>query len=162
MQVMQVTKVTKVMKKATSIGRFALLLALAGAISAPLGCSRPLEVGRRDPPAPQFDYVTDEQLESAMWRLAAGITSLNEILEPARSVSSSQRLEVIRILDRMIAAVDELGPKGASANHPRVARNLGGFREKLAIARSSVSMEPPRYYLVGSMSGTCLACHASE
>jgi len=148
--------------KGTFIGRLAALVALAGAIGAPLGCSRLPEADRRDSPAPGFDYISDDQLHSTMWQLAAGITSLEEILEPAHAVSQSQRLEVIRLLDGMIAVVDDLGPKGASVDHPRVARNLGGFRKKLVIARDSVSMEPPRYYLVGSMSGTCRACHASR
>jgi hypothetical protein len=141
--------------------RIALIAMLVFAMAAPLACwgSRPgLQEGA---PAPDFNYITDEELESAMWRLAAGIRSLQALFDEA-PVKQSQRPEVIRILDEMIAAAEELGPEGVATNHSRITHNLERFREKLEIARSSVEMNPPRYYLVGNLSGTCLACHASE
>jgi hypothetical protein len=125
-------------------------------------CTWPPATVQHPSAAPDFSYITDEQLESAMWQLAAGIKSLDAIFGNREPVTRSQRLEVIRILDQMLVAVDELGPNAVSTNHPHIASNLGRFREKLVIAHNSVEMEPPRYYLVGQFSGACRACHASE
>jgi hypothetical protein len=130
-------------------------------LATPLACRGSRPGAQAAAPAPDFNYITEEQLESAMWRLAAGIRSLQAIFGEA-PVKQAQRPEVIRILDEMIAAAEELGPEGVASNHSRITHNLGRFREKLEIARGSVEMNPPRYYPVGNLSGTCLACHASE
>jgi len=143
--------------------RRAVVLAVGvAAFAASLACSLGRPGVQDELTAPDFNYITDEQLESAMWQLASGVRSLQAIFGSQRPVKQSQRPEVIRILDQMIAATDELGSDDVSTNHPRITRNLPRFREKLAIARSSVAMNPPRYYLVGNISGTCLACHASD
>lgn len=127
-----------------------------------VACVGPREAVEPEAPAPDFNYISDEQLQSAMWQLAAGVKSLEAIFGNQEPVTRSDRLEVLRILDQMILAADELGPDGVSTNHPRVSIGLGPFREKLAIARNSVAMEPPRYYLVGNLSGTCFACHSGQ
>jgi hypothetical protein len=136
--------------------------ALVVAFAAALSCSGPRGGMPRESPAPEFNYITEEQLESAMWQLASGVESLQAIFGSRKPVKQSQRVEVVGILDQMIAAATELGPSGMSTNHPRITHNLGRFREKLEIARDSASMNPPRYYLVGNLSGTCLACHGSQ
>ena len=95
-----------------------------------------------------------------MGRLALGVKRLQAIFADRKPITPDQRLEVIAVLDQMIIAADELGPDGVSSNHSRITHNLPRFREKLEIAKESASMQPPRYYLVGNLSGTCLACHA--
>ena len=140
----------------------AMHAALVVVFAAVLACGGPRGAVPPRSPAPEFNFITDEQLESAMWRLAAGVKSLQTLFASQKPIKQSQRQEVIGILDQMIAAADDLGPNGASTNHPRITRNLARFREKLAIARDSASMNPPRYYLVGNLSGTCLACHGSR
>jgi len=141
--------------------RTAVLSAVVAVSVAVIACSGPRGGVERLSPAPDFNYITGEQLESTMWQLAVGIRSLQAIFDQRRPLTQGESLEVIDILEQMIVATDELGPDGVSTNHPRITHNLGRFREKLAIARNSAAMSPPRYYLVGHLSGTCLACHAS-
>jgi hypothetical protein len=118
---------------------------------------------RREPAmAPELNAISDDQLHSAMGQLAVGVTELHSILGDRGPVTPSERLEVLRILDRMQVAADALGPDDVPSGHPRIDRNLGRFREKLEIARESVAMEPPRYYLAGAFSGACMACHGGE
>jgi len=136
--------------------------ALVVGFAVAVACSGPRGGVPRESTAPEFSYITEEQLQSAMWQLASSIESLQAVFASRKPLRQSQRVEVIDILDQMIAAADELGPSGLSTNHPRITDNLGRFREKLEIARESASMNPPRYYLVGNLSGTCLACHGSQ
>lgn len=133
-----------------------LSLVAAGACSGPRGGAE------QAPPTPAFHAITDEQLESAMWQLADGILDLQALFARPKPIRQSERQDVVDILDRMILAADTLGPDGVSTNHRRITHNLGRFREKLAIARDAAASNPPRYFLVGNLSGTCLACHASE
>jgi len=135
-----------------------LLVALCAAPS----CTKAPAPARREPAAPSFNAISDEQLDSAMWRLASGVTRIQAILVAEGSITEERRLEVIDILDEMIAAANALGPEPASPGHAQVAHNFDRFREKLEIARDSAAMQPPRYFLVGNLSGTCLACHTHD
>jgi len=136
------------------------LLAIAVLVS--IGCAKSLEQTRRRTYAPTFNYVTDAELQSSMWQLAAGVSSLERILAPERVVTAEDRLDVIRILERMNEAAAALGPEGWPSNHPRISRHIGRFREQLEHARFAVEREPPSYYLAGTISGACLACHGHE
>ena len=123
-------------------------------------CSSPRGGDPTSASALDFNHITEAQLKSSMGRLAVGVKRLQAIFADRKPITPDQRLEVIAVLDQMIIAADELGPDGVSSNHSRITHNLPRFREKLEIARESASMQPPRYYLVGNLSGTCLACHA--
>jgi hypothetical protein len=144
----------------SSVGRF-FVYVMAAALIAGVGCSSTLETTRRHTYAPTFNYITDQQLESAMWQLAEGIRHLDETLGTP-PVLPQQQLDVLQTIEGMEQAASRLGPEGLSSNHPRITHNLGRFREQLAIARRAVSVDPPSYYLAGRLSGTCLACHAGE
>jgi hypothetical protein len=69
---------------------------------------------------------------------------------------------VISILSRMETFSKSLGPQNWSSNHPKVARNIGLFRADIARARRAVQVDPPSYYLAGSISGACMHCHGDE
>jgi hypothetical protein len=124
-----------------------------------MACGGTLEATRRHTYAPDFNYITDSQLQSAMWQLAAGTSSLDELLAEGVPVTLDERQQVIRILEGMEAAADSLGPEGLASNHPRISHHLGRFSELLASARRNVQIDPPSYYLAGTVSGACHACH---
>lgn len=151
--------------RATSRGALALAASFAGVlawVAIGPGCAGPIGRGTDAATAPELTVLSDDQLRTAMGQLAVGVTELQSILGDRGPVSEDERLEVLRILARMQAAADRLGPGDVPSGHPRIDRNLVRFREKLEIARESVAMEPPRYYLVGAFSGACLACHGGE
>ncbi len=127
-----------------------------------VSCGGALETTRRHTYAPEFNYITDSQLQSAMWQLAAGTSSLDKLLATGVPVTLEERQSVIRILQNMETAAASLGPDGWPSNHPRIAQNIGRFREQLAGARRNVQLDPPSYYLAGTISGACHACHGGE
>lgn len=139
-----------------AIGLVAGMLAIAVA----LACAGTRGDGQA--PGQAFHSIEDVQLESSMGQLAAGVVRLRAIFADPRPLDPGERREVVAILDEMILAADALGPDAASTSHPQIAAHLDRFREKLAIAQRSASMNPPRYYLVGNLAGTCLACHSGD
>ena len=142
--------------------RTALFATLVIAFGSAVACSGPHAIGSKSKAAPEFRTISETQLQSAMWQLAAGVEELRGIFAERAPISREQRQQVIGILGQMIAAADELGPDGVSSNHARITENLTSFREKLEIALGAASRNPPSYYLVGHISGTCLACHGSR
>lgn len=134
-----------------------IMLALLPACSSDL-----LNRTRRYTYPPNFNYITDEQLQGTMWQLAAEMSSLDRALGGGQVPDASGRLQVISILSRMETFSKGLGPQNWSSNHPKVARNIGLFRADIARARRAVQVDPPSYYLAGSISGACMHCHGDE
>ena len=125
-------------------------------------CGGALDATRRHTYAPDFNYITDAQLQSAMWQLAAGTSRLDEILGTGTPVTFEQRRSVIQILQSMQSAADSLGPEGWPSNHPRITQHLPRFQEQLDRALRNVQLEPPSYYLAGTIAGACHACHGGR
>lgn len=136
--------------------------AAAAMIALLAACSGTRFGGQRETAAPSFDVISEAQLHSTMGQFAQGVRKLQNVLGSEGAVDRQQQARVIEILDQMIAAADALGPDAVSVGHPQVGHDLPRFREKLAIARRSAGMTPPRYYLVGNLSGTCFACHGGD
>jgi hypothetical protein len=135
----------------------AFLLASLGGCGADL-----LDRTRKHTYPPTFNYITDEQLQTTMWQLAAEVSSLDRMLAEGQVPNASGRLQVISTLTRMETVSKDLGPQDWPSNHPKVARNIGRFRADVARARRAVQVDPPSYYLAGSISGACLHCHGDD
>jgi hypothetical protein len=142
--------------------RAVMIAAGLSALGVLVACNGMGSGGKPETTAPDFDVITDAQLKSTMWQFAHGVRTLQTILGEDGTVDREQQAEVLHVLEQMIAAADALGPEPVATGHPRVEHNIARFREKLVIARNSAAMVPPRYYLVGNISGTCLACHGGD
>jgi hypothetical protein len=141
-------------------GSRGLVVVMLAAVLLGVGaCKSALESTRRHVYPPSFNYITDDQLQASMWQLAAGVNDLERILGNDRPISTRNRLDVIRTLDAMKSATDRLGPEGWPSNHKLITQNLARFREQLANARRAAEIDPPSFYLAGTIAGACLACH---
>ena len=140
--------------------RACLLLAAGGVW---LACSPGgLERLREHTYPPSFNYISAEQLQSTMWKLADHASRLDGLMRASRDGNEALRAQVIWQLTEMDRAAESLGPAGWPSNHPRVSRNVDAFRRDLEAARHAVELDPPNYYLAGSVSGACVHCHAAE
>lgn len=111
---------------------------------------------------PDFQYITKADLQSTMWQLASLVSQLDAVLRAEAAVSDAKRAEAEHILSEMHEASLALGPGGWPSNHPSVSRNVERFRRDLKAARRALELEPPSFYLAGSISGACLHCHEDD
>ena len=111
---------------------------------------------------PSFHYISKEQLQTTMWKLADHATQLDRLMRASRDGNEVLRAQVILQLTEMDRAAADLEPAGWPSNHPRVSRNLEGFRRDLEAARHAAELDPPNYFLAGSVSGACVHCHSAE
>lgn len=117
---------------------------------------------RRHTYPPKFDYITSEELKSTMWRFAAQVKQLDDVMQKPELPAEDRRREVIRILSEMEKVSMDLGTGGWPGNHPGVSRNIVVFRGELASARRALETDPPLYYLAGTISGACSHCHSAR
>ena len=117
---------------------------------------------RRHTYPPNFKYIDRTQLRSAMWQLADDVSALDHVMRQPGTIDAARRAEVEQLLTAMLAATSELQAQGRPTNHPLMSDHVEGFRRDVTQALASVRAEPPSYYLVGTVSGTCLTCHSPD
>ena len=131
--------------------------------SGPLACSeRARERLREHTYPPTFNYIPEERLRSTMWDLAYHVAQLDQRMRDPQVGGEALQLQVIREIDEMQHAAAALGPGDWPSNHPQVSRNIDAFREDLAAARHAAAIQPPNYFLAGSIAGACTNCHAAK
>jgi len=117
---------------------------------------------RRHTYPPDFKYIDRTQLRSAMWQLADDVSALDRVMRQPGAIDAARRADVERLLTAMLSATSALQAQGRPTNHPLMSDHVEGFRRDVTQALAAVRAEPPNYYLVGTVSGTCLTCHSPE
>ena len=117
---------------------------------------------RRHTYPPDFKYIDRTQLRSAMWQLADDVSALDGVMRAPGPIDAARRADVERLLTAMLVATSALQSQGRPTNHPRMSDHVEGFRRDVTQALAAVRADPPNYYLVGTVSGTCLTCHSPE
>ena len=120
-------------------------------------CSR-VEVQQPTYPS-GYVYIDRSEVRSSMIRLSTDIWIINDILDSAEVIEGYRRERIITALKDMEEVTNDLGAGAAYTNHLVIDENIDEFKDKIRSARKAVEQEPPSYYLVGRLSGGCLACH---
>jgi hypothetical protein len=109
---------------------------------------------------PDFNYITREQLDDAMWQLAKSVNDLNRAMRQPGPIDARRREAIIGALSGMEMTAGQVkGKPGWHSNHPVIDAKLERFQRDIVAARRAVEAEPPNYFLAGSASGACLYCH---
>jgi hypothetical protein len=144
-------------------GRLRRALPALAAGVAWIGCSPGAREGLREHTyPPSFNYIPAERLQSTMWILADHAAQLDRLMRRPDEAGETLQAQVILQLTEMERSAEALGPGGWPSNHPRVSRNVDTFRQDLEAARHAAALDPPNYFLAGSVAGACVHCHADE
>ncbi len=139
------------------LGIAALCLALTAGLVA---CgAKFLERVRRGTYPPSFDYIPDEQVDSAMWQMARDSKRIDTLVHAPGGVGPDERNEIIRLLGFMLEASKRLGAENTRTNHPVIDEHRDEFQADLDSARRGVLSEPPNYTLAENIAGACVRCH---
>ncbi|MFT4993744.1 MAG: hypothetical protein ACI965_000765 [Paraglaciecola sp.] len=125
---------------------------------------------------PDFKYVSASQLRSNMAELAAQMQNLDKALvktleqlsdreqtqgagHSKSNEQSQQQQEVLVALRNMEKIASRLQAGEAGSTHPFLQDFMGDFVNDVGRARITASLDPPRYYYAGRVSGGCVNCH---
>jgi outer membrane murein-binding lipoprotein Lpp len=126
-----------------------------------LGCSNGVgESVRRHTYPPDFNYLSQDQIESTMGQLAHLVTRLNAVMAAETEIDASTQAEIVTLLGELEEKARALGPGGWPSNHPRISAHVDSLRDDLRRARIAAEKSPPNYFWAGSISGACTYCHA--
>ncbi|MFT4937701.1 MAG: outer membrane murein-binding lipoprotein Lpp [Paraglaciecola sp.] len=124
------------------------------------GCSNDFSAAvRKVTYPPDFKYVTAKELRSNMEQLASQMQLLDSALKQDNSEKTAQQQQVVDALGEIQKIGVGLQAGDAGATHPFLQDMMVDFVDNIRRARNAASMEPPKYYLAGRVSGGCMNCH---
>lgn len=129
-----------------------------------IGCSSQMAASMRKVTyPPDFTYTKQADLRTDMDQLAKQMVILEQALvapstdiDNAREIQRQQVLSTLRNMGRIAAS---LHANDIGTNHPFMQDYMQEFIGKIDKARVAASIEPPRYYFAGKISGGCTNCH---
>lgn len=106
-----------------------------------------------------FVYLEQNQIRSEMALLSLYMRQIDEILLDDSTVSSEQQGQIIKILSKVDNSVDSLGAGNIRTHHLVLDDHIDQFKSDVNVALRDASSDPPNYFALGRLSGSCVACH---
>jgi hypothetical protein len=106
-----------------------------------------------------FVYLEQTEVRSGMALLSFYMRQIDEILLDDSTVSSEQQGQIIKILSKVDKSVDSLGAGNVRTNHLVLDDHIDQFKSDVTLALRDASSDPPNYFALGRLSGSCVACH---
>ncbi len=131
------------------------IIALLGA-GLTFGCAQIRKVTYPD----DYVYLEKNQVSSKMALLNFYMIKIDEILSGDSGANSDQQERIINVLVSMGDTVDSFETAGdARTNHLVIDDHIGDFRSDLNLALNQARADPPDYFVLGKLRGSCAACH---
>lgn len=111
---------------------------------------------------PDFVYLERKQVVSRMASMSLYLRRIDEILGDDTAISSAQQSEIIVMLNRIDDITDELGAGNVETSHLLVDEYIDAFKVDLNMAIRNASADPPNYFALGRLAGSCTACHRAR
>lgn len=129
-----------------------------------LGCSSKFAASiRKVTYPPDFKYTEQADLRSDMHKLAQQMALLDQaLIQPLAQTENGielQREQVLNALKNMGRVATNLKAGNTGANHPFMDDYMQHLISKIDEARTAASLEKPRFYFAGKVSGSCVNCH---
>lgn len=105
---------------------------------------------------PEFRYISDDEIESVMWRLAGRVHELEQ-----RSDSAEPDVPALSaLLDQVEAEARRLDARGGGSNHPYLQSKLQEFLKVVERAKLDLQRNPARIATVEDVWRACSGCHS--
>jgi hypothetical protein len=106
-----------------------------------------------------YVYLDPGQVISKMARLSSYMSKIDEILLEDSVTSSEQQARIEDILVSMNDTLDSFITGNVQTSHLVIDDHIEQFKSDLNLALYNVRSDPPNYFALGRLSGSCAACH---
>lgn len=106
-----------------------------------------------------FVYLERKQVRSEMALLSLYLHQIDELMLDNTAISSEQQARIVSILSSIDASADKLGAGSVVTNHLLIDRHIDRFKSDIRLALNAARSDPPSYFALGKLSGSCVACH---
>lgn len=106
-----------------------------------------------------FVYLERKQVRSQMALLSMHLRHLDDVMRDSATVGSEQQARILAILNQIDESTRKLGGGGVTTNHLVIDEHIDEFRLDLNLAIRDARADPPNYFALGRLSGSCAGCH---
>ena len=106
-----------------------------------------------------YVYLGQKQITSEMALLSDYMRQIDEILFDDSTISSEQQVQIAKILLLIDASADSLGAGSVETNHLIIDDHIDQFKSDVNVALRNARSDPPNYFPLGKLAGSCVACH---
>jgi len=110
----------------------------------------------------KFNYVNREEITSRMHVFRYEIQQLDLALAHESKALLDRQQQVVDILDNIGHIASSIQADVAGSNHPFLQNDMATFLATVGQARTAATLNPPRYYGAGVVSGGCINCHLTN
>jgi hypothetical protein len=133
--------------------RLLCLLVLSASLA--VGC----EQMRKDTYPGDFVYLEQNKVSGEMALLSSYMTQLDEIMLDDATVSSEQQQQILAVLSNIDTSANRLGSGNVRTNHLLIDSHIDQFKLDVDTAIRDARADPPNYFALGRLSGSCAGCH---
>ena len=105
-----------------------------------------------------YVYLEQKQLRSKMALLSFYMRQIDEVLLDYSIVSGDQQQRILYLLNKIYDLTAELGG-GVTTNHLVIDDHIDQFKIDVNIAIRDARTNPPNYFALGRLAGSCAGCH---
>lgn len=106
-----------------------------------------------------FVYLEQKEITNEMLRLSFYMRKIEGILSDDAATSSDQQAQIVGLLAKIDASTNRLGAGSVETNHFLIDSRIDQFKADVNTALFDARSNPPNYYALGRLSGSCTACH---
>jgi hypothetical protein len=106
-----------------------------------------------------FVYLDQKQITSEMELMSNYMRQIDEILFDDSTISSEQQALIANILSLIDASANSLGAGSVETNHLIIDNHIDQFKTDVNVALRNARADPPNYFPLGKLAGSCVACH---
>ena len=114
---------------------------------------------RYQPYPSNFVFLDRKQVAGEMALLSLYMRQIDEILLDNSTISSEQQERLVRTLVAIDDVTNRLGAGNIETNHLLIDARIDEFKNDVNAALRNASADPPNYFALGKLSGSCIACH---
>ena len=106
-----------------------------------------------------FVFLDRWQVTGEMALMSQYMRQIDEILLDNSTISSEQQARLVKILVSIDEITNRLGAGTIQTNHLLIDARIDEFKSDVNTALRNASADPPNYFALGKLSGSCNACH---
>ncbi len=106
-----------------------------------------------------FIYLEPTEVRGQMALMALYMRQIDDILAEPTAISSEQQSRLVGLLGSIDKVTIRLGAGEVETSHLLIDERIDDFKADVNVALNDARADPPNYYSLGKLAGSCVACH---
>ncbi len=106
-----------------------------------------------------FIYLEPSEIRGQMALMALYMRQIDDILADGSAISSEQQSRLVGLLGSIDKVTNRLGAGDVQSSHLLIDERIDDFKIDVNVALRDARADPPNYFNLGKLAGSCVACH---